>query len=115
MFELTPQNILATGMLMVGDLLVLTAVLIPAVVCIGIIATAIGRVSFRQVLGYWLLSLFLALVTGAGLIAKAGTDLAAEPNGLLFGFSDSLVLTLLGAAVFFLIASGGLLAYILSK
>lgn len=116
MFDLTPQGILAMGMVMVGDLLALTAVLIPGVVLISILATAVSRVSFKEVLKYWLLSLIITILLGAGLVAKASSEsLAAEPNGLLFGFTNSLVVTLLGAAILFLLGSGGLLVYILNK
>lgn len=116
MFELTPQGVLAMGMVMVGDLLAIAAVLVAAVVMVSILATAVSRVSFKEILKYWILSLVLVVLLGGGIVAKAGSaSLAAEPNGLLIGFSNSTIVTLLGIAVFCLLGGGGLLVYILNK
>lgn len=116
MFEPTPANILSMGMLMVGDLLAITAVLLPALVLIGVLGSALGRISFVGMVKYWVASLALVILCGIGLVTKAGdVTLQNEPNGLLLQLSNELTLTLLGAALFFLIASAGLLLYVWNK
>lgn len=116
MLEPVVTELLATMMVVAGDILAIIATIIPLVVCGGVAYSAIGRVSFREIMRYWLTSLGLIVLLTAGIIAKVNsTTLALDNNGFVFAFTNQTITALLGVALFFLIAAGGILLYIWNK
>ncbi|MCA9980094.1 MAG: hypothetical protein KDD89_04660 [Anaerolineales bacterium] len=116
MFDLSISGILSTVMLMAGDILALITAMIPAVVVGGLLFSAVGQVKFTEVIRYWVIGLILTVFLGFAIMSKASNPLyAADPNGLIFGFSNNVVLWLWGASLLFLVGSLGLLVYILNK
>lgn len=99
--SLTMWSLLASMMQIFGDLFVVIAVGLAAVIFVG---ELVFKIPGNQLVNAWVGAIMMTVVSTIGLISKVAIGLDS-PNGFLIGFGDGIVALLLLLSVLLLVGT----------